>query len=156
STASTFLVQSPPTAQNWAIGDRGGSHSGNGLYDSWGAPVDVRSLYYAQLSDRLGAQQVTLSPSDNAYVYDAAPDTNFGGAHTLLVKTSSPGFNRNAFLKLDLTALPANVASVQLQLYGLISGGSASTTAVQTNLYGADANWDEFSVTWNTQPALGA
>ena len=156
STASTFLVESPPTSQNWAIGDQGSSHSGNGIYDSWGAPVDVRSLYYAQLADRRGAQPFTLSPSDNAYVYDAAPDTNFGGALNLLVKTSSAGYNRNTFLKLDLLALPANVGSVQLQLYGLISGGSTSTTAVQTNVYAADANWDELSVTWNTQPALGA
>src|SRR5262249_6775555 len=46
--------------------------------------------------------------------------------------------------------------SVQLQLYGLISGGSTSTTEVQTNLYATAANWSEFSVTWNTQPATGS
>ena len=56
STASTFLVENPPTSQNWAIGDQGSSNSGNGIYDSWGAPVDVRSLYYAQLADRRGDQ----------------------------------------------------------------------------------------------------
>jgi hypothetical protein len=156
SSDNAIRVYSPPTAQNWVIGGSAPTRQGNGIFDSWGRRVDLSSLYYAQLEERQGAQQLTLSPSDNAYVYDAAPAANFGGASTLLVKTSSPGFNRNAFLKLNLAPLPANVASVQLQLYGLISGGSTSTTAVQTNLYGAAANWGELSVTWNTQPALGA
>src|SRR5262249_49991364 len=131
--------------------------TGNAIYESRGTPVDTRSLYYAQLADRLAtlSQQVGLSPLANAYVYDAQPDTNFGGASNLVVKTSSPGFNRIAYLQLDLTTLPANVATVQLQLYGRISGGNASETAVQTNLYAADPNWNEFSVTWNTRPAIG-
>ena len=157
STADRMSISSPPTAQNWVIGPRAGTYAGNGIYDSQGTPVDTRSLYYAQLADRLAtlSQQVSLPLLANAYVYDAQPNTNFGGAQSLVVKTSSPGHNRIAYLQLDLTTLPANVATVQLQLYGLITGGSASETAVQTNLYAADPNWDEYSVTWNTRPAVG-
>jgi hypothetical protein len=152
STADRMNISSPPTAQNWVIGARAGTHQGNAIFDSFGVRVDTRSLYYAQFADRLAtlSQQVAIAPIANAYVYDAQPDTNFGGAPSLIVKTSGSGFNRTSFLQLDLTSLPANVATVQLQLYGLISGGSASETSIQTNIYAADPNWDEYSVTWNT------
>jgi hypothetical protein len=54
-----LICQSPPTAQNWAIGFVGkkteGSFKGkpDGLWDSFGKPVEPRSLYLTQLQDRL-------------------------------------------------------------------------------------------------------
>jgi hypothetical protein len=60
----TLVCQSPPTAQNWAIGFVGkinqGSFKGkqDGLWDSHGKPVEPRSLYEAQLQDRLGTSAV--------------------------------------------------------------------------------------------------
>ncbi|MCX7047494.1 MAG: DNRLRE domain-containing protein [Candidatus Sumerlaeota bacterium] len=71
SVADTFRVRNPPTARNWLVGsigaiaasgDAGGTPSGPvgadpaGTYDSsgaGGAPVHPRSLYYAQLQQRL-------------------------------------------------------------------------------------------------------
>lgn len=63
STASGgYIVQNPPTAQNWLIGSTGPIRSGT-MYvgprptptapDSHGIPVEPRSLYYAQLQERL-------------------------------------------------------------------------------------------------------
>ena len=57
-----FVVQNPPTAQNWAIGCIGpkakprleGRPEGN--WDSYGKHVVPRSLYLAQLEERLGEQ----------------------------------------------------------------------------------------------------
>ncbi|MCI0356928.1 MAG: DNRLRE domain-containing protein, partial [Planctomycetaceae bacterium] len=51
SRARKFIVQSPPTAQNWLIGSIG-STSGTTFRDSHGKPVTPRSLYYAQLAER--------------------------------------------------------------------------------------------------------
>ena len=45
---------SPPTAQNWAIGCSADKQSGDGYWESFGQPVRPRSLYVAQLRDRLG------------------------------------------------------------------------------------------------------
>jgi hypothetical protein len=51
SKAKSYIVQNPPTAQNWLIGSSGGT-SGNGFKDSHGTRVTPRSLYYAQLAER--------------------------------------------------------------------------------------------------------
>ena len=59
SQASGFIVQNPPTAQNWAIGNIGTiTNVGReteplGIVDQHGAHVDTQSLYLKQLQDRL-------------------------------------------------------------------------------------------------------
>lgn len=59
-----LICQSPPTAQNWAIGFVGKKGQGafkgkpDGLWDSFGKPVEPRSLYLAQLQKRLGISAV--------------------------------------------------------------------------------------------------
>jgi len=45
----------PPTAQNWAFGTWA-QFSGDGYWDMSNEQIQPRSLYYAQLKDRLGAQ----------------------------------------------------------------------------------------------------
>jgi len=73
STAKSFLIQMPPGAANWSIGNRGEQilgamptypHVANppmlpqGIIESQGKPVAPSSLYLKQLSDRLGPQAV--------------------------------------------------------------------------------------------------
>jgi hypothetical protein len=58
--ADYFVVQSPPTALNWAIGNVGEVQEGDfwgkqGEYVSHGIPVTPRSLYQQQLSERVGS-----------------------------------------------------------------------------------------------------
>ena len=71
-------VQNPPTAQNWAIGDTGARHTGNGSYDSWGTPIDnPPSLYQQQLSERLtnpglSVREYRLGDDDSFHPGDAA------------------------------------------------------------------------------------
>ena len=67
-TSKTLVVQSPPTAQNYAIGCVGkfvaGDWSPNaapGVIEASGAPVLPRSLYHAQLAERLGAAAVAVA-----------------------------------------------------------------------------------------------
>lgn len=59
STAASYIVQNPPTAQNWLIGSVGTVLNDTrfgpqppGIIDQHGAAVDTRSLYYAQVADR--------------------------------------------------------------------------------------------------------
>lgn len=63
SEADHFLVQNPPTAQNWAIGNIGEIRQppfwGKSAYFvSHGQPVEPKSLYLAQLRERLGDEAV--------------------------------------------------------------------------------------------------
>lgn len=62
SRASEFIVQSPPTAQNWIIGSVGRLSTTRGpgigrllppIADSHDCPVEPQSLYAAQLADRM-------------------------------------------------------------------------------------------------------
>jgi hypothetical protein len=53
STADGMSIQRPPTAQNWSIGSITPRPQGDGFWDSPGCPVTPRSLYYAQLEERL-------------------------------------------------------------------------------------------------------
>jgi hypothetical protein len=71
-------VYNPPTAQNWAIGDSGARRTGNGIFDSWGTPIDnPPSLYYEQLNERLAnpglsVREYRLGDDDNYHPGDAA------------------------------------------------------------------------------------
>lgn len=60
-----FVVQAPPFAMNWAVGQTGGSAPGlfqpeepAGMVQSAGRMATPRSLYLQQLADRLGEQAV--------------------------------------------------------------------------------------------------
>jgi hypothetical protein len=58
-TRGKLVVQQPPTAQNYSFGHVGERDAGafprpQGFWESHGTPVAPRSLYFAQLQDRLG------------------------------------------------------------------------------------------------------
>lgn len=67
--AKTYVIQNPPGAVNWAIGCIGKREQTarlfdsnpvlpDGNFDSHGSPVEIQSLYLAQLSERLGTQGI--------------------------------------------------------------------------------------------------
>lgn len=56
--ADRMTCENPPTAQNWAIGCKAKAHHGDGNWASFDHPVEPRSLYLAQLEERLGKQAV--------------------------------------------------------------------------------------------------
>ncbi len=80
SKASSFVVQNPPTAQNWLIGSTGTIASGSvfvgphdpGIVESHGVAITPRSLYQAQLQERLAYpnldyREYWLGDIDNFY-----------------------------------------------------------------------------------------
>jgi hypothetical protein len=67
--AKTYVIQNPPGAVNWAIGCIGKREQTarlfdsnpvlpDGNFDSHSSPVDIQSLYLAQLTERLGEQGI--------------------------------------------------------------------------------------------------
>ncbi|WP_435138329.1 DUF6298 domain-containing protein [Formosa sp. A9] len=62
--ASKLLNYSPPTAQNWAFGVWGGIMGGNGHWKDVNNHITPRSLFYAQLENRLG--EIPMDP----HIYD--------------------------------------------------------------------------------------
>ena len=90
----------------------------------------------------------TLVASEDAYVFDDAPDRNFGSAVTLDVKTKAgaTGLNRDAYLKFDLSGAGA-VGGAKLRFYGALSGAGR----VATSVFGVGSNWSESGLTWATR-----
>ena len=67
SSADGFIVQNPPTAQNWLIGSVGPIQEDMrfgpqepGIVDHHGANVDTNSLYLQQLADRMAVSNSQL------------------------------------------------------------------------------------------------
>ncbi|WEK18900.1 MAG: hypothetical protein P0Y49_19185 [Candidatus Pedobacter colombiensis] len=66
-------VESPVGAKNWGIGCTAPQKNGAGYWESWGTNVLPRSLYIAQLKDRMGAMavnNVTTAGQRNGMIYE--------------------------------------------------------------------------------------
>ncbi|OGK06689.1 MAG: hypothetical protein A2487_03730 [Candidatus Raymondbacteria bacterium RifOxyC12_full_50_8] len=78
--------------------------------------------------------------------------TNYGNDSVLTIKTSDLDYTRRVFLKFDLSNIAGmTVDSAVLKLYS----ASAVTANISVNTIADDA-WQEGSITWSNQPALGS
>lgn len=86
--ASRIDCYSPPTACNWAFGSWA-EFAGDGYWEESNSHVQPRSLYYAQLQDRLGAQvraRMRLLPVSTEASSSPSPDQ----AATLTAQSRNP------------------------------------------------------------------
>ncbi|TDE14439.1 polysaccharide lyase family 8 super-sandwich domain-containing protein [Dyadobacter psychrotolerans] len=78
--------------------------------------------------------------------------TNYGTETVLTVKKESAGYDREAFIKFDLSALPTAIDSAVIQLR--VNNANTSVTNTKWVYYLADDNtWTETGLTWNSKPA---
>ncbi|OAB47599.1 DUF7594 domain-containing protein [Paenibacillus antarcticus] len=95
----------------------------------------------------LASTTITLSPSDDSYVQQSNPTSNYGTTTSLIIK-NDPTASRSAFLKFNLTGT-AGITSAKLRVYG---SASFNTTL---SAYPTSDNWTQSSITWNNKPATG-
>ncbi|MBP1913042.1 DNRLRE domain-containing protein [Thermococcus stetteri] len=92
---------------------------------------------------------VQLPPTDDAYVYEKYPDSNYRDKDYIWVGYYNGG--EVAFLKFNLSSLPKNAqiqsAEVCLYDYGLYGTPVISAHAV------SDDSWTEDTITWNNAPS---
>ena len=94
----------------------------------------------------------TFSPSDDSYIADGTPTTNYGTSNILATKADAAGYNRKALLKFDLSGYPGPIKEAKSTLVPASSPvGSVTNEARPTT-----APWSEGSVTWNTEPTTTA
>ncbi len=137
-------------------------HRTDQLYDPLQRLIGVReyyssSAYYpttyvydevGNLLKTIGANRQILSftPTDDAYIEQANPNSNFGSATTLLVDNSPV---RQILLKFNIAGVgSAQVVSAKLRMYDVDAsnkGGDFYKTTTST--------WSEGTVTWNNAPA---
>ena len=92
----------------------------------------------------------TLEPIADTYVRDGgSAAANFGTETTLVVKyDGGTGFNRNTFIKFDVSAIAAAQSAVLKLTPFQVDSGNAMNYELVT-----DDSWSETLMTWNGQPA---
>ncbi|TXK46761.1 hypothetical protein FVR03_10490 [Pontibacter qinzhouensis] len=72
-TKKGITVESPPGSINWLVGGRANKYLGNGHRELTGSEVTPRSLYLAQLEERLGKaaiDQIATAPQQDGTIFD--------------------------------------------------------------------------------------
>ena len=89
-----------------------------------------------------------VRPIADTFVRASMPSANFGDAPTLRVKK---GLTHRAYLKFDITEI-TDGDRVTLRLHGDASDATGPVSAMVYTVN--DTSWNEYSLTWNTRPAL--
>jgi regulation of enolase protein 1 (concanavalin A-like superfamily) len=103
-------------------------------------------------SSRGPLQTVVLDPEADAYVYDAAPATNYGTASELICKAGTSGYNRESYLRFNLSRLQGTPVAASLRLVPTLTQtpGTHAVALVSNNA------WAEGAISWATRPQIGA
>ncbi|WP_052675859.1 CBM96 family carbohydrate-binding protein [Paenibacillus sp. IHBB 10380] len=107
----------------------------------------ISSLIMITPTSALATTITTLNPSDDSYVQQNSPASNFGTTASLFVK-NDPISSRATFLKFNLAGIPG-ITNAKLRVYG-----SASWNTV-LSAYETTDNWTQSSITWNNKPTAG-
>jgi hypothetical protein len=101
------------------------------------------------LSEALTA---TLNPSEDTFVRDgSSASTNYGSSATLEVKKSSSGYNRESYLRFNVSSFTGTVQSAKLRIYGKLS--EAGAVPVVARLMRSDLfAFSQSGTTWNNKP----
>ena len=95
-----------------------------------------------------GMRAVSANYQD-AFITDSAPSTDKLLSH-LDLKAGTTGNNSIAYLAIDLTQIPANVADARVTL-----NGGATGSPVPVGVYGTNnAKWNEVGLNWSNGPAI--
>jgi len=105
----------------------------------------------AEQVDNLPAH-LNRSTVADTFVRDGdSANTNFGTATTLDVKTSSTGFNRDAYFRYDISAA-STISKAKLRIFAR----SSTSTNLNVGIFSvASTTWSETGITWNTRPTRG-
>ena len=97
----------------------------------------------------------TVAIPTATYVRDGSTyaGTNFGGAAQLQVKKGEVGWNREAYLRFDLSSA-GTIGSAKLRLFGRLDNTSAAGAGFRV-FNSSDTSWAETGVTWNSKPSAG-
>ncbi len=92
----------------------------------------------------------SFQPMADAYIYDAAPNSNYGTVADIAVKKGTSANFRKGYLRFDLTGVSgSSVSQAVLRLY------ASTAVAIGINVYESGDGWTETGITWNNAPAAG-
>lgn len=101
----------------------------------------------------VGAIVVNVAPSQDTYVYEQTPTTNYGNETTMYVK-GHPPYREYSYIQFDLSLIPSGsiINYAILELYDACGGYDSTTVdAIEVT-----SNWVEGELTWNSIPTNSA
>ncbi|CAM2801009.1 DUF7594 domain-containing protein [Rariglobus hedericola] len=97
------------------------------------------------------AGDVTLAASADAFVKDGvSASTNYGTDTGLTVKNDAVDWNRQTYLKFDLSSVSGPINSGRVRLCVQSAGAASSSIGLYAS---ANSSWSESGITWSTKPA---
>ena len=102
---------------------------------------------FIDYTDSCPDPDVLLFPEADAYFKGG---TNYGADSELWVKKASFGFQRESYLRFNLSTLKNNIASAKIHLYSLDTGGESGSYRAELV---ADNTWDEMTITFDNNPS---
>lgn len=97
----------------------------------------------------------TLTPTQDAFVKEAAPTTAYGTATNLNVQDAAK--DQRTYLKFDLGGVSGSISRATLRLYANLDAPQGGTVYPVSNTYaGTTTPWLETGLTWAKAPALSA
>ncbi|MBL7214660.1 MAG: DNRLRE domain-containing protein [Phycisphaerae bacterium] len=97
-------------------------------------------------------RQITLTPTDDAFVDVNGPNTNFGSSSIVDLKTPEAGnITKQGYLKFDIPDYAGTLTGAVLRFHTIrtnpLQGGA--------DVFGVtDYSWSEDTITWNNQPGI--
>jgi hypothetical protein len=147
------------TSANWNVaqvvrisdGNDSDTIDGSATFSISANNVPTQNVVATEIDNDSTGVVVTEGALADAFVRDGSnANKNFGSAAELDVKKSSSGYNRETYLRFDLSSV-STITSATLRLFGKLS---QNASAVVTQVFGSgDTTWSESSITWNNRPA---
>ena len=111
-------------------------------------------VYNVNLSTPTYGTAASIPPVADSYVRDGASyqGVNYGTATSMVVKNDGVGYTREAYLKFDLSDLPADAAQVKLRLY-VTYANTGITSVPWIAQYVSNDSWTETGITWSNKPS---
>lgn len=97
-----------------------------------------------------------ISPNGDAHVSTAFPTVNFGSAPLLQVGATTGAGSTRAFIKFDLSVLPAGINVTSISRVNLILFVNTLGTAGNVQISPVTGTWSEGTITSATQPTNGS
>ena len=120
--------------------------------------ITPSSPSYVDATEVPPAAPITVLDVADSYVVDGpSANNNYGTSTALFLKNDNVGYRREAFLKFDLSNVPAKIDSAVIRVRqnsagtGTLAGG---TTWAFYNV--ADNTWTETGITWANRPTSDA
>ena len=103
------------------------------------------------------AQTTVLNPNADGHVRSGIhAATNFAALSSCDIKRSADptdDFNREVYLKFNISGLPSTIVSAKVRIYG---SASTAPESIQTELVDVpNTSWSESTLSWNAKPAAG-